>query len=196
MDTITTIKDNRIRVKVSKELLELLEQNKSHFTEVPESIIKLLKTKSIELSSNVETIKDSIQTKTPGINLKLLKELLQEEVKLDNSADNKKKDLKKSSAIEMYLYLSDLRWLSNFLALLRKEQGLEVYLNDLLETCELVLPQNEIIKRNPELEARCQKLREEQQNLEYRKMTKNVDAVLQHYPEDTVAYQSEYKFSK
>lgn len=192
MDTITTIKDNRIRVKVSKELLELLVQNKSHFTEVPESIIKLLKTKSIELSSNVETIKDSQQSKTPDINLKLLKELLKEEVKLDNTADNKKKDLQKSSTIEMHLYLSDLRWLSNFLVSLRKEQGLEVYLNDLLETCELVLPQNEIIKRNPELEARCQKLREEQENLEYRKMTKNVDAVLQHYPEDTVAYQSEY----
>lgn len=195
MDTITTIKDNRIRVKVSKELLELLEQNKSHFTEVPESIIKLLKTKSIELSSNVETIKDSLQTKTPDINLKLLKELLQEEVKLDNTEDNKKKDLKKSTTIEMYLYLSDLRWLSNFLVSLRKEQGLDVYLNYLLETCELVLPQNETIKRNPVLEARCQKLREEQQNLEYRKMTKNVDAVLQHYPEDTVAYQSEYNFS-
>ncbi|TMW49444.1 hypothetical protein DOY81_005454 [Sarcophaga bullata] len=189
MDSITTIKDNRIKVKVSKELFELLEQNKSHFIEVPESVIKLLKTKSIELSSNVETIKDSLQTKTPDINMKLLRELLKEEVKLDTTENNKKKDLKKSSTIEMYLYLSDLRWLSNFLASLRKEQGLELYLNDLLETCELVLPQNEIIKRNPVLEARCQKLREEQQNLEYRKMTKNVDAVLQHYPEDTVAYQ-------
>lgn len=191
MDTITTIKDYRIRVKVSNKLIELLEQNKKHFTEVPENISKLLRTKSLEFSSNVETIDDSLQTKTPAIDLKLLKELLQQEVKLDSTEHNKKKDLKQSSSTEIYLYLNDLRWISNSLVLLRKNQGLDVYLNDMLQTSQLVLPENEVIKRNPELEARCQKLREEQQNLEYRKMTKNVDAVLQHYPEDTVAYQSE-----
>lgn len=194
MDTITTIKDTRIRVKASKELIDLLERNKNHLNELPENIRKFLQTQSVQLPSNVEIIKeDSITQKSQAINLKLLKDLLKEDVKevVTKKAEDKKSTNKNNSK-ELHLYLSDLRWLSNFLAKIRKDQGLEVYLNELLETCDLELPQNEVIKRNPVLEARCQRLREEQQNLEYRKMTKNVDAVLKHYPEDTVAYQSKY----
>lgn len=195
MDTITTIKDNRIQVKAYKDLVELLEKNRKQLNEIPENIRKFLEKQSIKLSSNVEIIKeDSKAQKCHDINLKLLKDLLKESVK---DIATKKTEVKKSAnkiGEELHLYLSDLRWLSNFLAKLRKDQGLEVYLNELLETCDLNLPQNEVIKRNPVLEARCQRLREEQQNLEYRKMTKNVDAVLKHYPEDTVAYQSEYYY--
>ncbi|XP_065354089.1 uncharacterized protein LOC135948645 [Calliphora vicina] len=194
MDSITTIKDSRIKVTASKNLIDLLEKHKTHLNEVPENIRKFLQSHAIQLSSNVEIIKENTTQKTQVINLKLLKELLKEEISEnstkipeENKSTNNSKNTK--SNIDLHLYLSDLRWLSNFLTKLRKDQGLDVYLNDVLETCQLELPQNEIIKRNPELEARCQRLRDEQQNLEYRKMTKNVDAVLQHYPEDTVAYQ-------
>lgn len=201
MDSITTIKDTRIKVKASKELIKLLENNKTHLNNIPENIRKFLQTQDIKLSLNVEVLQDDKATKTTDINIKLLKEILKAEPTNTPNKDKQDKDSSKKSqslksSEELHLYLSDLRWLSNFLGTLRKQQGLEVYLNDLLETCELELPENEVIRRNPVLEARCQRLREEQQNLEYRKMTKNVDATLKHYPEDTVAYQSMYKCNK
>ncbi|XP_037815664.1 transmembrane protein 199 [Lucilia sericata] len=193
MDSITTIKDSRIKVKASKTLIDLLEQNKIHLNEVPENISKFLLKQSIQLSSKVEILKETNTQKTPAINVNLLRELLKEDISDNTPKSKEDKTTNKSKTTKtndvLHLHLSDLRWLSNLLSTLRKEQGLDIYLNDVLETCQLELPQNEIIKRNPELEARCQRLREEQQNLEYRKMTKNVDAVLKHYPEDTVAYQ-------
>ncbi|KAI8122963.1 hypothetical protein FF38_09609 [Lucilia cuprina] len=193
MDSITTIKDSRIKVKASQYLIDLLEQNKTHLNELPENIRKFLQKQSIQLSSNVEILKENNTQKNPVINVKLLRELLKENISDKSPKTKQDKTTNKSKTTKpnevLHLHLSDLRWLSNFLSTLRKEQGLDIYLNDVLETCQLELPQNEIIKRNPELEARCQRLREEQQNLEYRKMTKNVDAVLKHYPEDTVAYQ-------
>ncbi|XP_023306101.2 transmembrane protein 199 [Lucilia cuprina] len=193
MDSITTIKDSRIKVKASQYLIDLLEQNKTHLNELPENIRIFLQKQSIQLSSNVEILKETNTQKNPVINVKLLRELLKENISDKSPKTKQDKTTNKSKTTKtnevLHLHLSELRWLSNFLSTLRKEQGLDIYLNDVLETCQLELPQNEIIKRNPELEARCQRLREEQQNLEYRKMTKNVDAVLKHYPEDTVAYQ-------
>lgn len=195
MDSITTIKDCRVKVKASKELIDLLEKQTAYLNVIPENIRKFLQIQSLQLPSNLQTIGDNMPIKMLNINFKLLKDLLNEEVSKNSSKNQDDKKLASKSkntkaSKVLHLYLSDLRWLSNFLANLRKEQGLDVYLNDVLETCQLQLPENEIIKRNPVLEARCQKLREQQQNLEYRKMTKNVDAILKHYPEDTVAYQS------
>ncbi len=40
---------------------------------------------------------------------------------------------------------------------------------------ELILPSPEYAPRNPELEARCQKLRAEQENREYQRMTESID---------------------
>jgi len=47
--------------------------------------------------------------------------------------------------------------------------------NDLVSKCELILPQPEVAPRNPELEARIQKLKNQQAQREYDKMTDNVD---------------------
>ncbi|KAL1397837.1 hypothetical protein pipiens_009443 [Culex pipiens pipiens] len=55
--------------------------------------------------------------------------------------------------------------------------------------CTLILPENEQQKRNAELEARCQKLRKEQEAREYEAMTRNVDNVRTHMPQDTIAFQ-------
>lgn len=194
MDTITTIKDTRIQVKPSEVLKKLLKENKQHLNNVPENISKLLKSWCINLPSDVEVVNEDATNliTTSNTNIKLLKSILNENnSKITKENKDRLKQLPiKSETNDVYLCLSDLKWLSNFLSVLRKEQGSELYLNDVLQTCTLQIPQNEVIPRNPELEARCQRLREEQQNLEYRKMTKNVDAALQHYPEDTVAYQS------
>lgn len=196
MDSITTIKDHRIRIKASKTLLDLLVNNTKHLTNIPESVRKYLQSQSIEIPSTVETINDNQIVHNSNINIKLLKELTNE-VSANTPMENSNKQLptknQNLSSPAMYLYLRDVHWLNEFLTKLRKDHGASIYLNELLEDCQLELPKNEVIKRNPELESRCQRLREEQQNLEYRKMTKNVDAVLKHYPEDTVAYQSNYE---
>ncbi|KAJ8949637.1 hypothetical protein NQ318_010053 [Aromia moschata] len=61
----------------------------------------------------------------------------------------------------------------------------KMYLHELLEGSEIILPKNEEIPRNEELERRCQRLKAEQQNRDYFQMTKNVDRVRKKLPEDT-----------
>ncbi|XP_075144587.1 uncharacterized protein LOC142219518 [Haematobia irritans] len=194
MSTIHTIKDTRVRVKISSELIDVLKKYQKHLTKVPENIAKILKSAGIQLSDeNLEKEMDNGTVKPITLDIKLLNEVLADD-KLTvateyTQQENGKIKTASSKSIDVYLYLIDLRWLSNALAILRSKGIADIYLNDLLQSCNLDLPKNTIIERNPELEARCQRLREEQQNLEYRKMTKNVDATLKHYPEDTVAYQ-------
>lgn len=88
--------------------------------------------------------------------------------------------------------LNDLKWLNNVLIEKRKTNQFNVYLHELMVESKLILPKNEIQIRNPELEARCVRLRLEQDARMYNAMTKNVDSSRKQMPEDTVAYQSHY----
>lgn len=54
---------------------------------------------------------------------------------------------------------------------------------------ELELPVPDVTPRNPVLEKRCQRLRLEQDNRDYRAMTKMVDSVRYKEPEESLAYQ-------
>lgn len=65
-----------------------------------------------------------------------------------------------------------------------------VYLHELLDISELILPRNEVVERNPVLEARIQRLQKEQEDREYRAMTRNVNMSKKFVVEDTLAYQS------
>ncbi len=47
--------------------------------------------------------------------------------------------------------------------------------HDALDKSELVLPEPEFAPRDPELEARCERLRREAEEREYRRMTADVD---------------------
>lgn len=51
----------------------------------------------------------------------------------------------------------------------------DYYLHELMEGSDLVLPENIPEPRNAELEARCQKLRAQMENRQYKDMVKNVD---------------------
>lgn len=51
----------------------------------------------------------------------------------------------------------------------------DCYLHQLLRKSEIYITPPPVIPRNPELEARCQRLRRQLKQKEYRKMTKNVD---------------------
>lgn len=90
------------------------------------------------------------------------------------------------------LYNSDLKWVFNLLQERRKTDPDIPYLNELLQGSELILPENHYVERNPVLEERCKKLRKEQEQREYDKMTKNVDTVRKRNPDDSIGYQSEF----
>ncbi|XP_055310232.1 uncharacterized protein LOC129573582 isoform X1 [Sitodiplosis mosellana] len=99
-------------------------------------------------------------------------------------AKQREKELSK-----LTLNLSDLKWLHQYLLGKRKTDNSISYLHELIEGSQLVLPSNEYTERNPELEARCQRLKREQDDLIYRLMTKNVDCSRSHEPEETISYQ-------
>lgn len=91
---------------------------------------------------------------------------------------------------EIYLVTADLNWLYDYLKLRRSNGEKDIpYLHTLLEDAHIKLPENKTIKRNPDLEARCVKLRAQQEAREYRKMTKGVDNVRMKFPEDSISYQ-------
>lgn len=56
-----------------------------------------------------------------------------------------------------------------------RERGIPERVHELLSESEIVLPKYEPPPRNPELEARIQRLRFEQENREYKEMVKSVD---------------------
>lgn len=78
--------------------------------------------------------------------------------------------------------IADLEWL-------KAQSAIETPLHELLMGSEILLPQPVEIPRNSELEARIQRLKLEQQERDYRAMTKNVDNMRVKQPEDTIAYQ-------
>lgn len=96
---------------------------------------------------------------------------------------------KTSSSNDKLLTLEDLHWLYNYLQTQNKDNDDKVYLHELLEGSKIILPENKEIPRNQELEKRCNRLKAEQENLEYFKMTKNVDSKRNIHPEDTIGYQ-------
>ncbi|XP_049883782.1 uncharacterized protein LOC126379163 [Pectinophora gossypiella] len=87
------------------------------------------------------------------------------------------------------LCTSDLDWLFLHLQKRRIKDKDIPYLHELFEGSDIEMPKNKVIKRNPILEARCVKLRAQQEAREYRKMTKGVDNVRMRFPEDSISYQ-------
>ncbi|XP_037728749.1 uncharacterized protein LOC119559751 [Drosophila subpulchrella] len=196
----STIVDARVRLVPSKKLLDFLDAQKEHFQQVTENVAKVMKQMGLILPLSTKIIKDNeVVTKRPKIDQALLKKITEN---IDNTPKKPVNDKRDSSEekddkaseetteqAKNVLYLSDLHWLSSTLVELRSRDHCQVFLHQLIESCELILPENEMKPRNPELEARCQRLRAEQHNRDYLKMTKNVDAGLKHYPEDTISYQ-------
>ncbi|XP_062536591.1 transmembrane protein 199 [Armigeres subalbatus] len=115
-----------------------------------------------------------------------------ETLSIEDKSESPPPDILKSAANQsntLTLSLNDLKWVHQALNRLRKDDPDVPYLHELMQDCELLLPENEIQERNPELEARCQKLRKQQEAKEYEAMTRNVDNVRTLMPQDTIAYQ-------
>ena len=69
------------------------------------------------------------------------------------------------------LDVTDVRWVFDN----RIDKGEGMRFHELLSECEIVLPSPVLPPRNPELEARVQRLRAEQEDREYRAMVAGID---------------------
>ncbi|XP_055616496.1 transmembrane protein 199 [Toxorhynchites rutilus septentrionalis] len=106
---------------------------------------------------------------------------------IDN--DRSEMFVKSKDSNTLTLSLVDLKLLFRALSIARKEDETTPYLHELMKDSEIILPENEILQRNPILEARCQKLRKEQEAKEYQAMTRDVDNVRKLAPQDTISFQ-------
>ncbi|CAG9855129.1 unnamed protein product [Phyllotreta striolata] len=99
--------------------------------------------------------------------------------------------LNKTSTVnpsDKLLSLEDIHWIYNHIQK-QNQTNDKIWLHELLEGSDIVLPKNEEIPRNEELDKRCKILKEQQANRDYFKMTKNVDTRRRVLPEDTIGYQ-------
>ncbi|CAG9816670.1 unnamed protein product [Phaedon cochleariae] len=87
------------------------------------------------------------------------------------------------------LSLHDLHWLYQYIRRENEKHSDKIYLHEIISGSEIVLPKNKEVPRNAELDERCKKLKAQQDNRDYYKMTKNVDNTKRRLPEDTIAYQ-------
>jgi len=82
---------------------------------------------------------------------------------LDSPPNNVVKVIKEEASVK--LTVEDVKWIV---------KNIPDIPSSLLFSCQLSLPSPVLAERNPELEARCQKLRAEQEEREYKAMTGNV----------------------
>lgn len=179
--TTGSIKNPQLRIIPSKRLFDFILTLKGE-TSMPENVLNIYKKHSKDKKEKtIYSDEIPIEALNKSENEILDKFAKQTETIERKTSSIDEKQLKKDCELGVY----DLKWLR----LILKKQNNGVYLHELLENSEIILPENEIIERNPVLEARCIKLKAQQERREYNAMTKNVDTIRQHFPEDTIAYQ-------
>uniref|UniRef100_U5ERK7 Putative endoplasmic reticulum-based factor for assembly of v-atpase n=1 Tax=Corethrella appendiculata TaxID=1370023 RepID=U5ERK7_9DIPT len=183
------IKDPSIKIIPTSELCDFV-ATLCDEKQMPENVAQIYKKKN-KLKNNVKIEEFSEEITVPQLTdseRKLLKEMKAKEC--GKSDEPKKKKQKSKLCKEFCLTLNDLKWLNEILVKMREnDDEFKTYLHELIKDSQIVLPENEMQERNPELEARCQRLRKEQETREYEAMTKNVDSVRKHMPEETISYQ-------
>lgn len=97
---------------------------------------------------------------------------------------------------EIGLSLVDLKWINQYLGERRRANIDDKHLHELMAECHILLPQNEYVERNAELEKRCKQLRREQEEKCYRAMTRNVDVSQGYFPNDTISFQRKKALQK
>lgn len=110
----------------------------------------------------------------------LLKKLSDFEISIEKPAEQKENTAKRDKTTTLTL---------NGLKELKASLEAGSYLCDAIGEAELILPENEIVERNPVLEKRIQRLKREQEQRVYNTMTKNVDTSRRFEPEETISYQ-------
>ncbi|KAK0097563.1 hypothetical protein PV326_001070 [Microctonus aethiopoides] len=120
--------------------------------------------------------------------LKLI-QFVKKHVSAKDASDNIRLLKKSSRNCDIVLKLEDIKWINDYLVEYRKTSDVEVYLHELIDGNLISLPSPKITPRNPILEARIQKLTAQQNSRAYDAMTKNIDPIKKHFPEDTIAFQ-------
>ncbi|XP_013194666.2 uncharacterized protein LOC106138157 [Amyelois transitella] len=164
-------------------------KNKVNLGETARSNTEVEHSSSGNENSNIETTEKGIEKANLTLNKKdgHTKDVHDNHKKSDNcDTDTEEFDARRD---EKYLVTNDIDWIYKYLKEKRNEDKDVPFLHVLLEGVDVVMPDNELIKRNPILEERCVKLRAQQEAREYRKMTKSVDNVRIRFPEDSISYQ-------
>lgn len=181
--SIGRIENPSINVKPSKNLTEFIRALPPHSKPLPLGIQSLQ-----EHRHDVET-RDPTQHKfllTPD-DYKFINNLTNHSEKILESPC--KPDVEKDVCL---LNIEDLHWVHDQVIDHNKHNNNKVYFHELFEESLVVLPKNVEVPRNPTLEKRCEVLKAQQANRHYKSMTKNVDSVRQHHPEDTISYQGNF----
>lgn len=161
MDSTGSIQDPSIKIIPSEKLTEYI-CTLDKEVKVPPSISQFIKRVESKKEEKIDSENDQNVTE-----------------EIQDPKDVKNKDT--------FLTVGDIKWLHAHIK--KHEHKNSVYLHELFDGSKTLLPENEVIKRNPELEARCEKLRKNQMNRDYRAMTKNVDNVRVKHPEESISYQ-------
>lgn len=186
-----SIKDPRVKIIPTKKLTSFI-KTLSDCNSMPQNVLRIYRNFSQDKSDKKCLVKEFQVDSYTKSEIEILKEINENIEPTDaffKISDFKESDENLRSNYE--LNLNDLQWLNEILKGNRKtqESSSKKYLHELLAGCSLVLPKNEMQERNPVLESRCQKLREQQDQYLYNKMTKGVDMQRRLMPEDTISYQ-------
>lgn len=187
-----SISDPTIRVKPSTQLLDYLKTVK-HEETLPKNIKNLLGKKTGKIFTDEISI---TFTKYEGKIIDSLKKTRRaSEDNYDSIESPEEQPEQTPHKSEEFLEILDLKWLYLHLIKLRESSDDPVpWLHELLAESEVILPENEYQERNPVLEARCQRLRKEQEQRLYNQMTKNVDNVRKQNPDESIGSQSKSWF--
>ncbi|CAH1103117.1 unnamed protein product [Psylliodes chrysocephalus] len=192
IEVITEIKDTEIdrlkqaAIQIDKinESLEIAVQLSDNFTKLEEKY------------KHDNTLED-LRSKRKIVWDKFMDDITSKYSEINTNYETKEEELSKlplneASTVtdtDKLLSLEDLHWLHNYIQKQNQNNDDTIWLHELIEGSEVILPKNEKIPRNEELDKRCKRLKEEQANRDYFKMTKNVDNKRRVLPEDTVGYQ-------
>ncbi|KAK4872050.1 hypothetical protein RN001_016174 [Aquatica leii] len=168
-----------ISIKASDELIKQI-KTIDDYDDMPKSICTIRSQKC--QTSKTLRFNDSLITDDDR---EFLKSLVLEPVELVKSTFDENPTIKENGILN----LNDLHWLFQKIQKENLEKVDKVYLHEFLLSSEVVLPKNEEIPRNQQLDARCRLLKMQQENREYKAITKNVDNVRKPHPEDTMSYQ-------
>ncbi|XP_055707821.1 transmembrane protein 199 [Phlebotomus papatasi] len=184
-----SIVDPRLRIVASKKFCDYVQKHLADEKNLPENIARICgKISKSSQEENTRTYPSVIYTESEKKLLVTAEEVAEnptEEKKEERKPANNKEKTKK----EQIIIVQDVKWLNGMLQEKRATASEPVYLHELLENCSVLLPENPIIERSPELEKRCETLRKEQENRNYRKMTRNVESYRNHPYEDSISYQ-------
>uniref|UniRef100_A0A1L8DTX3 Putative endoplasmic reticulum-based factor for assembly of v-atpase n=1 Tax=Nyssomyia neivai TaxID=330878 RepID=A0A1L8DTX3_9DIPT len=178
-----SIVDPRVRIVASKKLCDYVQTYLVDEKNLPEGIAKICgKVSKTSLECNQVVYPPVTYTKEE-------EKLLEKAENFEGTPSEKPKSFSEKTKKEQILTVQDVKWLNAMMVEKRKAGTAEAYLHELMQHSTVILPENSIIERSPELEKRCEALRKEQDNLTYRKMTRNVEGPRNLPYEDTISFQ-------